>query len=730
MLPPSERHRVAVLRGPGVNTGTESRPWYERTTRWAQTNLTERDPSVYDAELWRAQWRRTKVQGVIVNAGGIVAYYPSRFPLHHRAVFLDDRDLYGEIVELARKDGLAVLARMDSNRASEDMFVAHPEWFARQADGEPYVVDGRYIACLNSGYYEDFLADVLREIIERSHPDGITDNSWSGLSRHQICYCEHCRSEFAKSEHLDLPKSPSWETIAYRRWVEWSYRLRLKLWDFNSSVTSGAGGPECLWIGMNSGDPLRQAEHLRDLRAICQRTRIFMLDFQTRPAHRGPHNNREAGSLLHELLGWERLIPESMAMYSAGQPTFRLASKTTAEVRLWAFEGMAGGISPWWHHIGSAHDDKRQYDTSPPIFSWHKHNQDVLYERQPLANVGIVWSQRNIDFYGRDHAEELIAEPYWGVANALLTSRLPFLPIHADDVPDNCSRLKVLWLPNVGALSAEQCARLRSFAASGGSIIASGETSLYDEWGEKRTDFELADLFGVHSHRRHEGSVGLRDASWETWDRHTYLRLHRRAGSAALFTSLDSTEILPFGGRLEVVDTGSDNPMATWVPPFPMYPPEASWMREADSGMPAIVTRTLDSGGRFAYLAADIDRCFGRDRTPDCGTLLANLTRWAVADDLVIDVAGTGLIDVQSYRQGARYIVHLVNLNHPGLWGPPIAELTAVGPFVVQLPIAGHCAAEHVELRVHGASVPATREGRWLRFEVQTLVDHEVAVIG
>jgi hypothetical protein len=33
------------------------------------------------------------VQGVIINAGGIVAYYPSKFPLQYRAAFLKDRDL-------------------------------------------------------------------------------------------------------------------------------------------------------------------------------------------------------------------------------------------------------------------------------------------------------------------------------------------------------------------------------------------------------------------------------------------------------------------------------------------------------------------------------------------------------------------------------------------------------------------------------------------------------------
>jgi hypothetical protein len=72
-------------------------PWYRRTYRWGQTNITELDAVRYDIAWWRDYWKRTQVQGVIINAGGIVAYYPSKYPLHHRAQFLGDRDLYGEL---------------------------------------------------------------------------------------------------------------------------------------------------------------------------------------------------------------------------------------------------------------------------------------------------------------------------------------------------------------------------------------------------------------------------------------------------------------------------------------------------------------------------------------------------------------------------------------------------------------------------------------------------------
>ena len=68
----------------GTSRNRSKVPWYRRTYRWGQTNITEADPGRYDINWWRDYWKRTRVQGVVINAGGIFAYYPSKFPLHFR----------------------------------------------------------------------------------------------------------------------------------------------------------------------------------------------------------------------------------------------------------------------------------------------------------------------------------------------------------------------------------------------------------------------------------------------------------------------------------------------------------------------------------------------------------------------------------------------------------------------------------------------------------------------
>jgi hypothetical protein len=253
-------------------------PWYRRTLRWGQTNITEMDPARYDIAWWRQHWKRTQTQGVIVNAGGIVAYYPSRVPLHRPAQHLGGRDLFGELCRAAHEEGIVVFARMDSNRAHEEFHRAHPDWFAVDAAGNPHKAGELFITCVNGPYYEEHIPAILREIVQRYRPEGFTDNSWSGLGRGTICYCENCRRKFRERSGKDIPRGKDWNDPAYRDWIRWNYDRRLEIWDLNNRTTKAAGGPDCIWAGMNSGSISGQCQSFRDYKAICERADLIMLD--------------------------------------------------------------------------------------------------------------------------------------------------------------------------------------------------------------------------------------------------------------------------------------------------------------------------------------------------------------------------------------------------------------------------------------------------------------------
>ena len=143
-------------------------PWYKRVTRLGQTNITERDPTRYDIAWWREYWKRTRDSG------------------RHRQC-RRHRRLLSEQVSAAASRGVSERprsvrrtrqggARGWSDRAGPDGFEPHrgrllpraSRLVCATASGEPYRAEDKYVTCVNSPYYDEYLPGVLTEIIERS----------------------------------------------------------------------------------------------------------------------------------------------------------------------------------------------------------------------------------------------------------------------------------------------------------------------------------------------------------------------------------------------------------------------------------------------------------------------------------------------------------------------------------------------------------------------------------
>lgn len=406
---------------------------------------------------------------------------------------------------------------------------------------------------------------------------------------------------------------------------------------------------------------------------------------------------------------------------------------------MWMIAGIAGGIQPWWHHVGAYHEDRRMYRTAEPVFRWHQRYERYLLNRRPVAAVGVVWSQRNTDYFGRDEAADLVEAPYRGFIQALIRARIPYVPVFAGHIERDAAQFSVLALPNVGALSNEECEAIRRFSARGGGLVATGASSLFDEWGDARPDFALADLFGAHAPARgfprRAGGVA-----------HTYFRLapELRAqvpgpkagdepvvegGRHEVLRGFEETDILPFGGVLESIRTepGAVVPM-TFIPAFPTYPPETAWMRQPKTDIAALVLRTAGAA-RVAYLPADLDRRYFTDNLPDHATLLANLVRWAAAGRMPLEVSGPGLLDCHLYQQPGRLILHVANLTNEASWRAPMEELIPVGPLRVRVKLNTDLRGHRAECLVAGRRLVVGVKQGWMAFEIPRVDDHEVVVL-
>ena len=152
-------------------------------------------------------------------------------------------------------------------------------------------------------------------------------------------------------------------------------------------------------------------------------------------------------------------------------------------------------------------------------------------------------------------------------------------------------------------------------------------------------------------------------------------------------------------------------------------------MRKPKTDIPGLILHERAGQGRVAFLPADLDRRFARDNLPDHGDLLANLVRWAARDHLPLMVDGAGLLDCHLYRQADRLILHLVNLTNAGAWRAPVHELIPVGPWKVQVKLPDGVGGRKVRLLVSGAKSSASVRNGWSRFEVKSVLDHEVILI-
>src|SRR5947209_2248372 len=154
--------------------------WYELLQRAAFHNLNEYDPQLLDVEEWIEYWASLHPQLFVVSCAGLMALYPTSLPYHRRSQFLGARDVFGEYFSAAKKRGMRVIARIETNWAHQEVLDARSEWFERDEHGNavphaecPWI----YHTCMFSTFYDEQVPAIMREISSRYDVDGFFTNS-------------------------------------------------------------------------------------------------------------------------------------------------------------------------------------------------------------------------------------------------------------------------------------------------------------------------------------------------------------------------------------------------------------------------------------------------------------------------------------------------------------------------------------------------------------------------
>ncbi len=687
--------------------------WFDRPMRWAQLTLVEDDPARYDPRFWLDFFRRTHSDAACLSAGGCVAYYPTEIPFHHRSAWMGDTDPFGELLAGCREMGMVVIARTDPHSILPDAAEAHPEWLAVDALGEPrkhWATPGRWVTCALGPYNFQFMTEVHREIMSRYMVDGIFANRWAGSG---MCYCAHCREGFREATGCALPTSRDPQDPAFRAYLKWRQERLFALWETWDGVIREIN-PAARYIPNAGGGALSTL----DMKVIGERTDILFADRQARRGLMAPWANGKNAKEYRAALG-DKPVGGIFSVGVEEHYRWKDSTQHDPEIRLWVAEGIANGMRPWYTKFGGVLHDRRWLAPVEAIYTWHHANERYLRNTGSLARVGLVYSQQTAAYYGGEQARARVEDPALGWYQALVEARIPFEMVH-DGLLDaeHLAGLKTLILPNIACLSDAQCDQLRAFVAGGGGLVATLETSRYDEEGRERPTFGLADLFGV--------DYGGREGPMQN----AYIRLEHGAGEQPLLLGLEDAERIVHGAyRLDVRSRAPFGPPElTLVPSYPDLPMEEVYPRQVRTETPEAYLREVGAG-RVVYFPWDIDRIFWEVLCVDHGKLLANAVRWATNEPPVVEVAGPGVLDVTVWRQRESLTVHLVNLTNPMMMKGPVREFLPVGPFEVTLRLPEGARATRTHLLVAGGDLESTEEGGALTLKVPRVECHEVVAI-
>jgi hypothetical protein len=383
----------------------------------------------------------------------------------------------------------------------------HPDWQQIKSDGKPiedvYSVDSSF--CINSPWREEVFA-TLRKMCD--YPiDGIFYDG--PIFFGSTCYCKSCRKKFRDRYNRELPDKT--DLSGKRQNQGWKDII-----DFQS-------------------DSL--AEFLRESNRIIKQKNpqiLFYMNGNTlAPSWPTARNNRKIaketdilgaeGGFLYGELKEPVYKPGAMAKLletqSGGKPTvvfdaakqgpWTFSKLPAGEISLLYSQTITYQANVWLAVSAIANLQKEEMDVIRKFNRLISENPEPFIRTKQMAEIALVWPQRSGNYYSgssiplTDFTKESktekagnTEEEFYGFYDGLARTHFPFDVIDEEALCGDIARYRLIILPNVSCLSAEENECLKNFVRNGGNLISTFETSLYDETGNKNANPGLADILG------------------------------------------------------------------------------------------------------------------------------------------------------------------------------------------------------------------------------------------
>jgi len=411
-----------------------------------------------------------------------VTYYDSAVGKRHPGL---KEDWVAQLVPVMRKLGIEFNAYycMEYDSLAP---VMHPEWSILTAEGEPMRLTGRLpkwgMPCYETGYRQYVLTQ-LAEIAEKFRPD----NLFLDIFGKSLCYCPSCQTKFQQSYGFSLPTG---DALKEHRMTVNEFLDRCAKEMLEDILTTVKGIHPEIQVTINFA--ALYAKEIRDL-----------LDFQFTEPWAG--NWLSAAYARDTAVGqFPQLGPgEVSEVYNYQDESVYLlaASEIAAQgCRVFMYSGSQRPDGTLEHEeasrVGAAFNEVAKFET-------------YLSDRTTVADIGIVQSDLAASMTsaagvianaiervrgGSGHRDALLGAMKLCDHAKFAWNVIPEQQLIAAGPGELSYRL--LILPDVYHITPELADRLRQFVSEGGTVIASGQTGLFDAQGRMQEEYSLSDLFG------------------------------------------------------------------------------------------------------------------------------------------------------------------------------------------------------------------------------------------
>ena len=437
-------------------------------------------------------------------------YYPSK--VGHVHAGCGTRDLFGETVKLLKQNGIVPVAYHTLVYQNEPA-ARHPEWRTRSISGDRPA--GRYhFCCPNNPEYRAFCRAQIAEILQYDVAGIFLDMTfWP-----EICDCDSCREKYGKP----LPETLDWRDP---RWVNFQRFREDSLAEFAREMTAHARKCRPGIAVTHQFSPVLHGWFLGQSSGIAAASDYASGDFY--------------GGALQQRLGckifqaYSRKKPYEFMTSRCVNLHDHTSTKSDEELFLHAATTLANGGA--YFFIDAINPDgtlsRPFYERLGRIVSRLEPFRRRVSELRPelRAEVGLYFSMASCVSEEKNgtplvHLHEANAnnmgirqnatlDEVLGTAEILNHLHIPYR-IVTDEMED-LSSFRALIVNHAVFMTPEEAGRLREFVRNGGTLIATGKTSLCRRDGESSGNFQLADLFNVDYTGKDAGVVSYLAADGE-----------------------------------------------------------------------------------------------------------------------------------------------------------------------------------------------------------------------